>query len=71
MPFKDLTDKDLEHVSQVLWDDWNFGSGSDRSYNLLQFAIKEVQRRKSEPKAEEIDDATMINIFRKQYANHE
>lgn len=47
MPFHDISDKDLEYLTQLVWDDWNFGSGSDHSYHLMQTLMAEAQRRKT------------------------
>ena len=40
------TEKELERFKQIFWDDWNFGSGSQESYDALREIEEELEQRK-------------------------
>lgn len=45
--WSDHDDKTLEHLKQVFWDDWNFGTGEQASFDAVGEIEEEIERRKT------------------------
>lgn len=57
---KHLSISDLKHIRSVLWDDWNFGSGSRKSFETMKQVEREIKHCQAENRqlglnAEEIE----------------
>lgn len=45
MILEDATTEELEYWKELLYDDWNFGSGNKWSFNFLKEVEEEIERR--------------------------
>jgi hypothetical protein len=46
MDLDKLSDDDLQHLKELNWDDWNFGSGKKTSLELVEQIEEEQEQRK-------------------------
>ena len=47
MDLGSLSDEELQHLKEISWDDWNFGSGKKLSLELVNQIEEEQERRKT------------------------
>ena len=45
---RNLPDEELQHLKEISWDDWNFGSGKKLSLEIVEKVEEEQERRKND-----------------------